>query len=162
MVQQEIARRGQQYKNMERNSSHGSDRLFTGLIVCGDCGDKFQRKYTNAKTYDKPIWICQRYHRYSTAACHSQKIPEDILIEKTKEVLETNVLSREIITDRVKRILVPEHNHLLYVLKDGSERDVVWQHPSRSQSWTPEMRQAARDRAQKQGKKEGDEHGTGN
>ena len=154
-TQREIARRSQRQRNVVRkNGTHdNSEKFFTGLIICGDCGCRFQRKYTNSKTSDKPIWICMKYHKYSTAACHSQKIPEAILIEKTKEVLETSELSQDIIKDRIKQILVPEHNHLLYALKDGSQCDVFWQHPSRSLSWTPEMREAARQRAIEQAKK---------
>lgn len=56
-VQAEMARRGhRQAAIMEhRNPAHdNSAKLFTGLIVCGDCGSTFLRKYTNAKSGDRP------------------------------------------------------------------------------------------------------------
>ena len=78
--------------------------------------------------------------------CPSQKIPEDILISKTKEVLEVDQVDRGLLEQRIKEIFVPENNHLTFILRDESEVDVFWEHPSRSLSWTPEMKQRARER----------------
>ena len=156
-VQCEMASRGnRQSVIMEHRivTHDNNEKLFKSLITCGDCGSKFVRKYTNAKTSDKPIWICMKYHKYGTAACRSQKIPESILIEKTSMVLGVNQLSQESIKEKVARILVPEHNHLIYEMKDGSIADVPWKNQSRSLSWTPEMRQAAREKALKRYGKE--------
>lgn len=156
-VQAEIARRGhRQVKIMEsRNVAHdNSEKLFTGRIICGDCGCTYLRKYTNAKKSDRPVWICQKSFRYGKTACHSQRIPESILIEKTCRVLEVDKLSHELVAEKINRILVPEHNRMLYELNDGSTLEVTWKHKSRSLSWTPEMRQMARERALKQHGKE--------
>lgn len=145
-VQQEIERRGKNRPN--RNPEHdNSKKLFNGLIICGSCGGKYRRAYTNAKKSDKAIWTCNRFHKYGKAVCQSQQIPERILIEKTEDILGEMDLTAELIVSKIKRILVPEHNFLIYELKDGSTVDVPWENPSRSLSWTPEMRQAARQRA---------------
>ena len=40
--------------------------------------------------------------------------------------------------------LIPETNRLVLVLKSGEQIEMAWQSPSRRDSWTPEMRQAAR------------------
>lgn len=127
----------------------------TGLILCGCCGCLYTRKYTNAKSGDRPIWICSRYSRYGKSACQSQRISEKILVEKTREILGDSELNREKIFGKISRIIVPEHNHLVYELKNGSSVDVFWDHPSRSLSWTAEMREAARQKALKQHKKGG-------
>ena len=138
-----------------RKCTHdNNEKLFTGLIVCGDCGRRFVRKYTHAKKRDRPVWICLQYFRYGTSACHSQRIPEAILIEKTKEVLGVDEITRETVMECVSRIYVPEHNHLIYELKDGSTKDAFWKNPSRSQSWTEEMKQAAREKALERARKE--------
>ena len=160
-VQDEIERR-RKHRTERKPEHNNSSQLFKGLILCGCCGATFRRVYTNAKKSDKAVWICGKFHRYGKAVCQSQRIPEAILIEKTEEVLGERDLTADLIRSKINRITVPAHNHLVYALNDGSNVDTTWSHLSRSLSWTPEMRQAARDRAQKQGKKEGDEHGTGN
>ena len=87
--------------------------------------------------------------KYGKAVCKSQQISEAILVEKTEEVLGETDLTADLIASKVGRIFVPEHNHLVYELKDGTTIDVPWENPSRSLSWTPEMRQAAREKALK-------------
>ena len=86
--------------------------------------------------------------------CPSRKIPEDILIAKTKEVLAVDELNRDVLLDQVQQIIVPANHHLQYILKDGRTVDVEWWHRSRSESWTDEMREAARQRALERHRKE--------
>ncbi|MBR1689640.1 MAG: recombinase family protein [Oscillibacter sp.] len=148
-VQREIERRGKNRPG--RNPNHdNSKKLFKGLIVCGSCGGRYRQTHKA----NRAIWICDKFHKYGKAACKSQQIPEAILIKKTEEVLEETDLTADLIVSKVSRILVPEHNHMIYELKDGSTVDVPWENPSRSLSWTPEMRQAARERTLKQYGKE--------
>jgi len=159
-VQQELARRSEVHNKAmaNRNMAHdNSNQLFRGLITCGYCGSAFIRKYTNAKKYDKAIWICSEYYKVGKVACLSQQIPESILIEKTTELLGVADLSRDLVRERISHIRVPEHNHLIYELADGTKIDVFWQHLSRSLSWTPEMRQRAREKALKKREEGGKE-----
>lgn len=164
-AQAEMARRCQRqatvmaHKNITHNNS---EKLFTGRIICGDCGCTFLRKYTNAKVSDRPVWICQKSLRYGKTACSSQRIPETILTEKTCEVLGMSEISREVVAEKIHRILVPEHNRLIYELRDGSSVEVAWEHKSRKYSWTDEMRQVARERAIKQRRRRKNEHNAGN
>ena len=39
---------------------------------------------------------------------------------------------------------MPEANHLIYHFKDGHTVEMVWKDRSRSESWTPEKREQAR------------------
>ncbi len=156
-VQNEIERRCKvaEAAIAHRNTNHdNSEKLFTGLVTCGECGSSFVRKYTNAKGSDHPIWTCLKYYRYGVSVCKSQRIPEEILIEKTKEVLGVDSLSRETIIEKIERIYIPEHYRLVYELKNGNIKDVMWQHRSRSCSWTEEMRLAASQKARIQRRKE--------
>lgn len=145
-VQSEIERRKSIWLN-HKPSDGKSENFFTGMVVCGICGYHYGRKHQRCQSYLSYLWLCNKYNRQGKAACPSQKIPESILIEKTKEVLEADSLTREIVMEKINKIIIPEHNHLTYSLKDGREIDVFWEYPSRSLSWTPEMRQAARERA---------------
>ena len=149
-VQQEIARRSARQREImaHRNPNHdNSQKLFSGLIVCGCCGAAYVRKYTNIKNSDRPIWICGQYTKYGKSVCHSLQIPETILIEKVKEVLGLPEINQTIVQEHISRITVPEHNHLIFELKNGSSVDVFWKHQPRRLSWTDEMREAARQKA---------------
>ena len=150
-VQEERRRRAMLYSPAENHSR--SENLFKGMIICGCCGHRYLRKHFSGK-YGKTEWICNELYRRGKNACSSQKVPENILIEKTKDALEVDFLSRNLLEERLVHIVVPEHNHLNYIFKDGTSVDVFWEHQSRSLSWTPEMRQAARERTLRQNGKE--------
>ena len=143
-VQEESAKRAIKYNSPPRNMS-GEVPLFRGLIRCGYCGRKFFRKKAN-KGYGLMAWFCPTFYDVGKSVCPSQKIPDRILVEHTKAVLQVEELTREILLERLSGIIVPEHNRLIYVFKDGTKKEVVWKHPSRSQSWTPEMRQQVREK----------------
>jgi hypothetical protein len=92
------------------------------------------------------VWICGTYNTQGKAECDSQQIPEDILFE---EVAEVGGL------ERIAEIVVPEHNRLTFNMKDGSTIEAEWQHRSRSESWTDEMKRHAGEHARKGGKSNG-------
>ncbi len=152
-VQEEIVRREKLYESKHKTEGH----LFSRLIYCGDCGSTYVRK--NAPTSQKrrfPVWMCCTFDELGKGYCSSQRIREDILIEKTRAVLdlqEEQELTDELIAKQIKRIEVPEHNLLRYYLKDGCIETVKWENPSRSKSWTPEMRERARQKSLEQHRK---------
>ena len=146
-VQEEMSRRSAIHYHPPKRQN---ENLFTGLLRCGLCGRTFVRNQTSGKKYKQPVWICQTFLTVGKSFCPSQKIPESILLEKAREVLCADTITRELLAENVIDITVPEHNQLIFRLKDGNLVDVYWKHPSRSLSWTPEMRQEARERALKQ------------
>lgn len=146
-VQKEIMRRKEIYGHSTSRDGETSEHLFTGMVECGECGSKYVRKKGNKRN---PYWICCRYYKFGTTFCHAQKIPENILLEKTKEALGASELDKALIDEKIRRIIVTEHCHLAYEFSDGAELDVYWEYASRKNSWTPEMRQEARERSLKQ------------
>ena len=152
-VRQEEERRRKKYKPLHTNHSN-TVHLFTGMIQCGLCEHSYIYRQTNRGKYNQAVYQCNGFETLGKSYCPSQKIPEPILIEKTKEVLGVAELNREILQNQVKLILVPEHNHLVYYLSNGEIVDVPWKHRSRSESWTPEMRQAAQERSRARARKE--------
>ena len=155
-VQLEIARRAREVQNIvaQSNVVHDErDKIFKGLITCGICGSAYIHKYSHKAKKTYKYWICLDFNRYGKSVCSSQKIPDDILIEKTCEVLGVSELSRNLIMEKISRIIVPAHNLLVYELRDGSKQEVTWEFRSRSLSWTDEMKQAARERSKKRGAK---------
>lgn len=119
---------------------------FSSIIKCGLCGENFKRVTRNGKV----CWNCRTFQEKGKAECPSKQIPEGILESVTAEVLGLDSFDGEIFKERIERIEVPEANSLNFVFKDGHIEERTWKDRSRSESWTPEMREAARQRALKQ------------
>lgn len=103
-VQAEIARRSVDNDSVKKEKS---ENIFSGLLICGRCGQKYCRKNSNGK-YTKIVWVCPRYFSLGKMGCQSHKIPESILAEKTKEVLQIESLSRNSLVSMLKEIKVLE------------------------------------------------------
>jgi len=117
----------------------------TGLVKCGICGASYTRKHAAAGSkYEKIVWICPTYNMRGKDECGSQQIPEAILLAKVAEAG-----GFEGLTDI--RVTGPGSLSFIYASANTAhpERqvDLTWQNPSRSQSWTPEMKEAARQRS---------------
>lgn len=98
---------------------------FTRKIVCEKCGKNYRRKTTASGIR----WICTTFNTYGKAYCDSQQIPESTL-----EI---------IVGDRAfTQIRIPGPGVIKVQWEDGSETVHKWSNPSRSESWTPEMRMA--------------------
>lgn len=126
-VQAEIRRRKEKYAptNPQQTSP------FTGLITCAICGKHYRRKTTATG----PIWICSTYNSYGKSYCPSKAIPEEKLIQATAQVGDMG---------EITAVTANNGNHLEFVLMDGNTVTQRWQDRSRAESWTVEMRRAAR------------------
>jgi hypothetical protein len=74
---------------------------------------------------------------YGKNECVSRKIPDSILNEKLNEVGGLTAVA--------KILVFPER--LVFSMKDGTSVEKPWENISRRQSWTPEMKEAARQKA---------------
>jgi len=141
-VQAEIVRRNQEYalkKPME-------DYPYSGLIKCDICTASYHHKYAAAGTkYKKVVWICSTFNTVGKKHCNSQQIPENILDEKVADVGGL---------EQISEIRVPGKNSLVFKMKDGTSHETQWESPSRRNSWTPEMRDAARQKSLERSKKQ--------
>ena len=81
------------------------------------------------------------------AACASKQIPEETLQTVTAEVLGQTGFSEDLLRRLIKSIVVCNGNVLIFRFYDGTEITRTWQDRSRSQSWTDEMKAAARQKA---------------
>ena len=132
-VQAEAARRSVRHT---RKPPPPENYPFTGLIRCGKCGAYYRRKHNNAGSkYEKIVWICDTFNTLGKGECDAQQIPEAILEEKAAEAGGL---------DGIAGIIATERNALEFILKDGQKVQTGWENPSRRHSWTPEMREAAR------------------
>ncbi len=111
-------------------------RLDVPAIVCGNCGKRFNRK----KTHAGPIWICSTTRHMGKAYCASKQIPEPQLLKALEGFDFADI----------ERVTAYNGNRLLIGFNDGTETERMWQDRSRADSWTPEMKAAARAAARKE------------
>ena len=104
---------------------------YTGKIVCGICGKNYKRKKGVGRWY----WQCTTYFQEGKVMCQSTQIPEKVLDKLASELGGI---------EQVANINVTGAHRLSFVLKDGQVVEREWQNPSRRESWTPEMKELAR------------------
>ena len=141
-VQEEIARRSAKHN---KTVSGPAKYPFTSMIVCAVCGKGYRRKMTRTG----PVWICSTFNVYGKAACASKQIPEGTLEKAAAEVLGLEAFDPKALHDKITAIRVERDNTLVFQAKDGTQTVKRWADRSRAESWTPEMRAAARDFAKK-------------
>lgn len=116
--------------------------VFSGLIQCPKCGKSYRRVKNNGTVG----YNCSTYINKRKQFCHGKKIPKTVLMAETAAVLELAEFDENAVKERIEKITIPEPNHLLFILKDGRTVERVWNDRSRAESWTEEMREAARQR----------------
>ena len=102
---------------------------FKGMVFCGICGSRYVRK----KNYKKYVWRCHVFHNQGKEKCQAKQVPDSILKEFA-ESFEKDIFE----------ITVLPNNRLHFVFEDKSEITTTWEQPSRRDSWTAEMKEAAR------------------
>lgn len=117
----------------------------TGLIVCGHCGKHYRRKMNNGK----PCWICGTYLTFGRSGCPSKYIPEQVLKEKLRFALGADAFTEGDLRRSIYQIRVPAPHRLVFGFVDGRTIEIQWDHRSRKESWTEEMREQARAHARR-------------
>lgn len=140
-----------QTKMVRRSAKHNKTKSgptkypFTSMIVCGTCGKGYRRKMTRTGL----VWICSTYNVYGKAICPSKQIPERTLEKATAEVLGLDAFDAKALHDKITAISAEGNNTLVFLFKDGTQTVKRWADRSRAESWTPEMKAAAREFAKK-------------
>ena len=141
-VQAEMARRSAKHNK----TAHGPVKYpFTKMLVCGTCGKGYRRKVTRTG----PVWICSTFNIYGKAACASKQIPEGTIEKTAAEVLGLDAFDAKALHDKITAIRAKGNNTLVFLFKDGTQTVKRWADRSRAESWTPEMKAAAREYARK-------------
>jgi hypothetical protein len=83
LVQKLMAERAAKYGNLPENrEKYASQYVFSGRLVCGNCGASFKRRTWNSKSRAKQIvWQCSTYVKKGKAAC-GMKALDDITLKK--------------------------------------------------------------------------------
>ena len=127
-VQEEIKRRAAEFYKPHKNKGQYA---FSGMVECGCCGKHYRRKTTTGGQ----VWICPTFNAKGKAACPSKQIPESVLETIADEVGGVG---------KITALQACNGNTLVVTLTSGEEIVKRWQDRSRRQSWTPEMKEMAR------------------
>lgn len=116
---------------------------FSGLIHCGLCGNTYKRVTYRKKHY----WNCTTFQTKGKSECAAKRIPEETLEVLTCGVLGEGSIDSDMVRSKITAIRADKNNVVVYCMDDGSEIAKRWKDRSRAESWTPEMKEKARQRA---------------
>lgn len=119
---------------------------FTGKIRCVKCGKNYKR----GRHGDRVFWNCSTYLSKGAKACRCSQIPEPLLYSITAEALGLEEFDPDAFESKITVIEARDDNTLVFCFTDGTQTVKRWQHRSRAESWTPEMRESARQKAKQQ------------
>ena len=130
-VQEEMIRRAERFAPPTKD--YTKRYPYSGLITCGCCGARYSRKVTHGG----PVWICTTYNTQGKSSCPSKAVPERVL----------DSLTEGISLDDLTALRAENGNRLVFCFKEGSVSVKRWEDRSRAESWTPEMKEAARQKS---------------
>jgi hypothetical protein len=130
-------------KNTAASRHPRTQSPFTGKIVCTNCGKHYKR-ITN---HGKNAWNCSTFQQSGKAQCQARQIPEEELYRLATEVLELIEFDADIFLSRITDVCVENGNRLTFYFADGTRSVKQWKDRSRADSWTDEMKAAARRKA---------------
>ena len=153
IISQEIFDKAQEIRKAKAvgksGKRNGPAYPFTGLIYCGECGHLFKHKVT--KYYES--WCCSQYDELGKAYCASKKIRDDVLRKACAEALGIDSFDETTFKENIRRIDAFNGNRLVFHFINGISKEVIWDNPSRRDSWTDEMKLKAKERSSKNGKR---------
>jgi len=113
---------------------------FTGFLKCGVCG----RSYKHKKNKYLEYWVCSTYEQLGKSYCDSKQIRDDVLKKATCQVLNLEEFDTQKLDQFIAQIEILNGNKLIFNMHNGEKREVNWDVPKRSDSWTDEMKEKAR------------------
>jgi len=141
-VQAEIARRVELYPVRANTQSE-----FSQMIRCERCGASYRRKTSGSGKYAKVVWVCATYKTKGKKHCDAKRISEEILKVKCVEALQLATYDKETFISKITAISLPDDGLIRFKFKNGTEKLLSLENPSRRESWTDEMKQKAREKA---------------
>ncbi len=123
-VQKESERRAAKYNKIENQNL----TAYTGRVFCGKCGARCRRKMRNGKH----VWLCNTSSTQGKVVCAAKAVPESVLDSIEEKY-------------KVQKLILCDENEIEVILENGESFTEKWEYRSRSESWTAEMRQRARE-----------------
>ena len=120
---------------------------YSGKIICGCCGDRYRHKRTKYSSF----WVCNTFNTKGKAECQSKVVTDSELDRITLGIID-NLDDIDKVVDYIE---VQSNNTLIYHLLDGNIMDFKWIDKSRKDSWTPEMKEKARQKTLERNRRNG-------
>jgi DNA invertase Pin-like site-specific DNA recombinase len=119
---------------------------FTSKILGEVCGLNFQRATKHYKDNRTKVMTCANKKHGKPCNCDTKEIPETVLESVTAEVLGIPEFDADIFTAKIKQIVVPSKNRIVFHFHSGKTITREWKSTANVDCWTPERRaaQAAR------------------
>ncbi len=129
-------------------AGHGKHLVypFSKKLVCAHCGKNYRRRHNTGII----TWQCNTYMTYGRDRCPAKQIREEILEECSARVMGMTEFDPRVFSDQVDHITICGDRKLVFAFRDGRTENIVWQEPSRSDSWSEEMRIGAAKRQRRQ------------
>lgn len=147
IISKEIFEKAQAIRNQRasKNRPHASRQQypFKGITKCGVCGSYYTRK----RMRDKQVWVCSLSARLGQETCNAKLVPDNIIVEASNHILGIDQYDDTYFNSKVKTIIVKPNKLLEFHMKDDKIIIYHWEHPSRSKSWTLDMKEKARQRS---------------
>lgn len=135
-VQDSLRRRG---THLPGASGTHKTYPFSSKLKCSVCGKNYRRRVNTGKI----AWQCSTFLDRGKDYCPSPQIRESVFEQISADVLGLDQFDGTVFTEQIEHVLV-DHNHkLIFRFYDGQTAERRWENPSRSESWTPEMRAMA-------------------
>lgn len=116
---------------------------FSSMIHCCQCGKNYRRITLKGKV----AWNCSTFLTDGKVVCKTRMIPEETLKAVLANILGLIEFDEASFTQQISEIIAKDENRLIFVFRDGHTDERTWQLRSRRESWTDEMRQAAKEHA---------------
>jgi len=133
-------------EELDANGGHRTNNqryLFSGRIICSNCGKHYKRITKRGEHF----WQCSTTVQFGAKACSSKRIPERTLWDVSNHTLGNSSLDEATFTAQIDHIQAADGNRLIYICRDGYTIHADWRDRSRSESWTVDMKQAAREKS---------------
>ena len=127
-------------RRAEYSRPQGRESAFSRKIKCGICGKNYRRKTTATQI----VWCCSTFNTKGKKYCVSKVIPESTLQAVSAEILGLRHFDEEVFRRQVVCLEAHPGNLLRFTLASGEVAEYRWKDRSRSESWTDEMRESAR------------------
>ena len=116
---------------------------FTSMITCAVCG----RKYKRCTCGKRHFWNCPTAVQTDLPSCSTSQIPEKLLYDLAAQILGLTQFDEPVFREKIQSIDALPDKTLVFHFYDGSTVARHWEYTSRAKSWTPEMKEKARQRA---------------
>ena len=109
---------------------------FSKKLVCEYCGKHYRRRNNSGII----AWSCSTFMTYGRDKCPARQVRESILEECSARMLGLSEFDPMVLEAQVEYITICDKHKLVFNFRDGTTHEMTWQEPSRSDSWTQEMR----------------------